>query len=448
MIPDVEKIKYSSVNMKKVLVIGCDFSPSSLPNSLRLRFLVSHLEEFGWEPTVLTTDTDYSLYPVDEENNNLLPQKLKVIRSKAISLNTTKHFGLNDIGMRSLWHYWKIVSDYCRQGLVDLIIVSVPPHMPMILGRMAKKKFGVPYVIDYQDPWVSEYFMKLPMNKRNSKAYLAYGLSKLVEPSALKEASGIFGVSRGTTDEVLSRYKWLSNMKTAEIPLGIEPEDFQYLESNPRKNNFYNKSENHINICYIGVYAPSMEHTVRALFKAFKKELQDRESIFSDIRFKFIGTSYYSGSQLNYQISPIAKEYEISEYVYEHPERVAYLDAIQLMQDADILLALGSEEPHYTASKIFPYILAKRPILAICHKDSSIVEILNQTCSGKAITFSSEEFPDLNIETIKQKISELISVFQDYESTANWNAFESYTARAMSEKLALFLDDIHKSKDL
>ncbi|GJM15340.1 MAG: hypothetical protein DHS20C13_06670 [Thermodesulfobacteriota bacterium] len=431
--------------MKKVLVIGCDFSPSSLPNALRLRFLVSHLVDFGWEPTILTTNTDYSLYPVDKENSNLLPEKLNIIRSKAIPLNYTKYFGLNDIGMRSLWHYWNIISEHCSKGLVDLIIISVPPHLPMILGRLAKKKFGIPYVIDYQDPWVSDYFMKLPISKRSSKAYLAYGLSKLLEPSALREASGIIGVSQGTTDDVLNRYNWSSNLKTAEIPLGIEPQDFEYLKRNPRKNSFYNKNEEYFNVCYIGVYAASMEHTVRALFKAFKLGLDENHNLFSQIRFKFIGTSYYTGTQLNYQITPIAEEYGISEYVYEQPERVSYLDAIQLMHDSHTLLALGSEEPHYTASKIFPYILAKKHILAIFHEDSSVVDILNNTSSGKAITFNSQDFPNLNTKEIKNKLTEVASLSRDYSPSTNWEKFELFTAKAMSQKLAEFLDDVYKN---
>ena len=428
--------------MKRVLVIGCDFSPSSLPNALRLRFLVSHLAEFGWEPTVLTTDTEYSICPVDEENNNLLPENLKIIRSKAISVYKTRIFGINDIGMRSLWHYWKIVSEYCKNGLCDLIIISVPAHLPMILGKMAKKKFSVPYVIDYQDPWVSEYFMKLPVSKRNKKAYLAYALSRALEPSALKEASGVIGVSRGTTDDVLKRYSQLSHTKTAEIPLGIEPDDFKYLESNPRKNEFYSRDDDYINFSYVGVYAPSMEYSVRALFKAFKLGLDEKFEAFSRIRFKFIGTSYYTGSKLNYQITPIADEYGISEYVFEMPARVPYLEAIQLMQDADVLVALGSEEPHYTASKIFPYILAKRPILAIFHQDSSVVDILRNTCSGKALTFSSNELPNIKIEPIKEDIYSMALSSNDFSPTTKWDEFESYTARAMSKRLAMFLDTI------
>lgn len=425
--------------MKKVLVIGCDFSPSSLPNALRLRFLVSHLKEFGWEPIVLTTDTEYSIYPTDQENNKLLPKDLEVIRSNAIPLKYTTHFGLNDIGLRSLWHYWKVISKYCSQGLIDIILISVPAFFPMVLGRLANKKFGIPYIIDYQDPWVSDYFLKLPKEKQNVKAHIAYRLSKLLEPKALSEASGIIGVSQGTIDGVLERYPLLSNIKTEEIPLGIEPEDFKYIKSNPRKNSFYNRDGEFINICYIGVYAPSMEHTVRALFNSFKLGLEEK-NLFSKIKFNFIGTSYSKNSRTQYEITNIAKEFSIQDHVFEYPERVPYLVAIQLMQDAHALLAIGSEEPHYTASKIFPYILAKRPILAIFHEDSTVVDILDKTCAGTVITFNSKEFPHINVEKIKQQLDKITLLAKDYQPPTNWESFQSFTAKAMSQKLARFLD--------
>ena len=239
--------------MKTVIVIGCDFPPSNLPSALRMRFLVTHLEEFGWKPIVLTTDTKYSIHPIDDENSNLVPSHLEVVRTKALSLGITKNIRINDLGLRSLWHYWKELSNICSKREIDAILISVPPYIPMILGRLAKKKFGIPYFIDYQDPWVSKYFMKLPKAKRTQKAYMSYLLSIFLEPYSINKASGIISVSTKTIDEVLERYPKISMMRKSEIPLGIEPDDFEYLRNNPRENKFYNPESELINLSYIGV---------------------------------------------------------------------------------------------------------------------------------------------------------------------------------------------------
>src|SRR5262249_25215400 len=56
--------------------------------------------------------------------------------------------------------------------------------------------------------------------------------------------------------------------------------------------------------------------------------------------------------------------------------RLDYLDALDVLTSASGILLLGSSERHYTASKLYPALLARRPILALFHEASSVVEIL------------------------------------------------------------------------
>ena len=58
------------------------------------------------------------------------------------------------------------------------------------------------------------------------------------------------------------------------------------------------------------------------------------------------------------------------------PGRLDYLDALSVLTHASGILLLGSSERHYTASKLYPALLAKRPILALFHQASSVVSIL------------------------------------------------------------------------
>jgi hypothetical protein len=144
--------------MKRVALIGADFAPSSLPPALRLRFFVSHLREFGWEPTVITTDARHYDCPLDPEIERLLPAGVRVIRTPAFSRRLTRLVGLGDLGARSMSYHWRVLRDLCRRGEVDLVFIPVPAFMPMVLGRLAHDRFGIPYVIDYIDPWTSEYY--------------------------------------------------------------------------------------------------------------------------------------------------------------------------------------------------------------------------------------------------------------------------------------------------
>src|SRR5438270_6535632 len=211
--------------MKLVLIISPDFTPSSHPPALRIRFFAQHLREFGWEPIVLTTDPRYYESIVDAENEKLLPPDLEVIRTSALPANLTRKLGVGDLGWRSLWYHWRELSRLCRKKTVDLIFIPVPPNPTMILGPLADVKFGIPYVMDYIDPVATDYYWKLPRARRPPKHALAYVVERALEHFAVKHVRHIVGVSKGTTDGVIKRYPWLDAAAATEIPYGGEPDD-------------------------------------------------------------------------------------------------------------------------------------------------------------------------------------------------------------------------------
>jgi hypothetical protein len=411
-----------------------------MPPALRIRFFAQHLAEFGWEPIIITTDPRFYEWPVDQENTRLLPEHLKVIRTPALSTRLTRKLGFGDVGMRSMWHHWRVLSKLCRKGLVDLIFVPVPPFVPMVFGRLANMRFGVPYVIDYIDPWITRYYWTVPKSQRPRKWFLAYALSCVLEPIAIKRAAHIIGVSKGTTDSVISRYPRFTQAHTTEIPYGGEPADFDYLKRNPRKNQMFDADDGLLHISYVGACIPAMHAAVRALFDAICMGLRREAELFGRVRMHFVGTTYAPDAEGLYQVMPIAKEKGIEHLVREHPARVSYLDALQILLDSHALLAIGSDAPHYTASKVFPYILAQRPILALFHEQSSVVNILEETKAGDVITFSPDHPVSDQVEEIYEYIRGMLMLPRRYQPPTHWEAFERYTARAMTERLARVFD--------
>jgi hypothetical protein len=426
--------------LKRVIIIGADFTPSSMPPALRIRFFAQHLPEFGWEPIIITTDPRFYEWPVDQENTRLLPERLKVIRTSALSTRLTRKLGFGDIGLRTMWHHWRVLSKLCRKGLVDLVFIPVPPSMPMVLGRLAKILFRVPYVIDYIDPWITRYYWTVPKSQRPRKWFLAYALSRLLEPIAIKQAAHIVGVSKGTTDSVISYYPRFTQAHTTEIPYGGEPSDFDYLKKNPRKNQLFGPEDGLLHISYVGACIPAMHAPVRALFDALKVGLLREPELFGRIRVHFVGTTYAPKAEGLYQVMPIAEEKGIQHIVDEHPPRVAYLDALQILLDSHALLVIGSDAPHYTASKVFPNILAQRPVLALFHEQSSVVSILRDTMAGDVITFSPDHPISDQVEEIYKQIRGILMLPRSYQPPTRWDAFEQYTTRSMTRRLASVFD--------
>lgn len=433
--------------MKRVLIIGADFAPSSLPPALRIRFFARHLPEFGWQPVILTTDAKHYEWSVDEENNRLLPESLKVIRTPALSARVTRKVGLGDIGIRSLWHHWRELKDYCRARPVDLIFIPVPPYAPMVLGRMAYRRFGIPYVIDYIDPWVTEYYWKLPRAQRPPKWALAYAMARVLEPFALKHVAHITGVSEGTTASVIGHYSWLNEADASVMPYGGELSDFDYILAHPRTQSIYDPNDGRLHIVYVGAFIPPMYAAARALFAAIRLGRERAPELFARLRLHFVGTTYAPDAAGQYQVLPLASASGVADLVGEQPARIPYLESLQVLMDAHGLVALGSEEPHYTASKIFPYILARRPLLAIFHAASSVVAILRETEAGTVVTFDEQRGPAQSIEAIYQGLAEILAAPRAQQPATRWERFAPYSTRNMAAQLAGVFDAVLKQSN-
>lgn len=427
------------INKKTVVIVAPDFAPSSYPPALRVRFFAQHLPEFGWKPIVLATAPEFYEWSVDPENERLLPVDLEVIRTRALSPRLTRKIGIGDLGIRSLWHHWRELNRICRTRKVDLIFIPVPPNPTMILGRLAHDRFDIPYVIDYIDPVLTDYYWKLPRSQRPPKYTMAYMLASLIEPFALKRVSRLVGVDNSYTSGAVQRYQWLTHIETAGIPYGGEPNDFVYLQNHPRANQFFDRTDGRFHLSYVGRGGIDILPVLRTLFKSLKMGLQQQPDLFSRVRFHFVGTTYAHRAAGHYQVLPIAQELGVDSIVEEHPGRVAYLDAIQILLDSHGLLILGSDSAHYTASKLFPSILADRPLLAIFHEESSVVKIMRDTGAGQAITFSSKADLETKTEVVLDRLREIL-VHPTARSGRVSDAFEPYTARAATAHLAEVFD--------
>jgi hypothetical protein len=158
----------------------------------------------------------------------------------------------------------------------------------------------------------------------------------------------------------------------------------------------------------------------------------------SKLTVHFVGTSYAPKERATKTVEPLALEYGLSGVVSETTDRIPYFEALQCLLDADALFIPGSDDPGYTASKLYPYILAKKPLLAVFHEASSVVDILNKTKAGTVVAFKSGE----GIEVISNRIltSGWLSSPISHLPSPDWTAFAPYTAREMTRRLCEVFD--------
>lgn len=223
-----------------------------------------------------------------------------------------------------------------------------------------------------------------------SKAGLAHRLATVLEPRALRTADFVTSVSDIQNAELLARHPWLDRSRMAAIPIGGDPDDFTALRATKRADGAVNLEPGFIHFSYVGAFLPRAEPLIRTLFRAFAQLRSDEPALAARIRFNFVGTSNQSSDIFTPRVQPIAEAEGVIGFVRELPSRVSYLDALRVLVQSDGILLIGSDEPHYTASKIYPALMSGRPLLSLFHRASSSHSILCASGGGHALAFETE----------------------------------------------------------
>jgi hypothetical protein len=320
------------------------------------------------------------------------------------------------------------------RGDVDLVYFSTTVFTSIPLGRMWKRRFGVPFVVDMQDPWVNDYYEQHPGVARPPKHGIARRMHRVLEPWSMPDADGLIAVSPAYLTTLAARYPVLRQRPGLVLPFGAAPQDFEGLPRERRANQFFDPDDGMIHAVYAGRGGQDMWTALRLIFWAFRTGLRESPALFRRIRLHFIGTDYAPAAKSRKTIEPLAESMGVGGHVREHPARVPYFEALQTLRDAHMLLVPGSDDPQYTPSKLYPYVLARRPLLAVLHEKSAACEVLRSTNGGTVATFG--DGAARLYEVWRETLGRLAAPATD------WQAFERYTAREMTRRQCEFFDQV------
>jgi hypothetical protein len=432
--------------MPRVLMVSPHFPPDTSAGAHRVRLLAPHLPACGWEPTVVTVDPRYYEGRLDCEISDLVPKWLRVVRSRAWPARNTRAFGFGDLGLRAFAGLLDTCSELLRSESFDALFITIYPAYTALLGPVLKRRFRVPFIVDYQDPWVGAWGKSVgggPNGRPDLKSRLSRIAARALEPRALDGVDAITAVSAGTYEQLLARYPSLWRVPCREIPLGGEPADFELLRTRPRRNAFFDPDDGNVHLCYVGTLLPMGFETLRAFFVAVAR-LRDRDpDLYSRLRIRFFGTSNQTVADAAQRALPIAEELGIGGCVTEVAPRLDYLDALQVQVQASAILLMGSSEPHYTASKLYPALLAERPILAIYHEASTVVEILRSVAKSTAhvVLYGDRNRAESRVDAIHGELKQLLirPVYEDNRVVTD--AVRNYTANSLAHRLAELMDE-------
>ena len=417
---------------RRVIIVTSHFPPSNLASAHRARLLAGHLPEFGWIPTIVTVDGESYEEELDHSLLKVVARPLRVERVRALPTRPIRVVG--DVGVRGFAPMLKRILRVIDTEGADFIYVTIPSFFIGPLGRLVHALRGVPYGIDYVDPWVHVW---PGSDRRFTKHWMSRKLGELLEPVAVKKASLITGVTEGSYRPVLERNPHLFGQATTEVlPFGGESTDHQtaqYLGLTP----YLLDDDSHFRLVYAGTMWDAAQQPLEHVFRSIAKH----RAAFEGVRFHFIGTGQ-SPNNPTPQIQPLAERYGIyGDVVREHPRRIPYLDVLAHLAAADGLFIFGSVKPHYTPSKVYQAVLAKRPILGVLHRESLATATIQSMRAGVVLPFDGEA----GLSTIDDALPSTFARFRAFANAydplaVDRTELEASSARTIARMLASALD--------
>lgn len=373
--------------MTRILLVSPHFPPVNTADLHRVRLALPFLKDLGWEAEVLAVEPGQVAAPRDPWLEEGLPADVPVHRVRALGLGWRRVPGLGTLGWRGLGALRREGDRLLAGGRFDLVYFSTTVFETHVLGPRWTERFGVPFAMDYQDPWVNDYYREhpevVPPGGRLKHA-VADALHRWMEPRVLRACAGYTAVSEAYPRQLAARYPRLRLPPHAVLPFPGARRDLERVAP-------LRAGDGLRHWVYVGRGGSDMAPALRGIFAALRDHAD--ADLRRGLRLHFLGTSYAAAGSGALSVLPVAKEYGLEALVEEVPDRIPYSETLARLKGADALLVPGSDDPAYTASKIYPYLLAGRPLLAVFHERSGVVELMERAGGGVCVPFAADEAP-------------------------------------------------------
>lgn len=422
----------------KVLVVCPRFAPANAADCHRARLLIPYLQENGCIAEVLAVEAADTGCPIDPWLTAGLPSELPIHWVHAWRMRV---WGLNGLAQRTLLRIMRMGDRVLRSGKFDLIWFSTTEFLLHLAGPYWQHRWRVPFCIDLQDPWVTDYYQRHPQ-VRPPGGRLKYGvmrrLQALAERAVMQRASGVLAVSSAYIDDVQTRYPRLKQCPALTLPFPAEPAEFDRLPAAGHEAVAVPRRV--VTLRYVGVVGPYMLTAVNAFFEAWRAAIDEGLVQRGDLMLQAFGTSYAAEGIEQPKLLPVAARYGLSESVVEQTSRLRYREALQVLASADGLVVFGSDEPAYTPSKINTCLLAGRPTVVIAHEASPVVAFIEEVGGAEVVSFSAQGGTPTSINRLRDLIVGIVRG-QAFPPLAA-EAMHAHTARAHARLLVTWFRSV------
>ncbi len=419
----------------RVLIVSPHFPPVNAPDHQRVRMSLPYLGEFGWEAHVLAVDPRYVEGFRDPGLLQTVPDDVPVTRVPAIPAGLTRRVGLGSLGLRSLGPLTLAGDRLLRTRRFDLVYFSTTIFPAMGLGPVWKRRWNVPYVLDMQDPWVGDYYARTGVRPPGGRLKYAFAqwLARRGEPGAMRGAARVISVSPDYPAVLRKRYPELPDDRFVVLPFGASERDAELVRRQGIRHSVFDPGDGLLHWTYLGRGGADMALALRGLFLALKR-VRESDARINRVRLHFVGTSYARSGSGKPTVAPLAEQSGVGDLVREQTDRIPYLEGLALLRTSDAVLLIGSDDPGYSASKVYPCVLAGRPLLAVLHAAGLAGDVVRSCKAGAVAAFESDQSPEALAARVEPELRRLLDLPAGYAPPTDWEAFAPYSAREMTRK--------------
>jgi glycosyltransferase involved in cell wall biosynthesis len=435
---------------KRVLFISYQFPPVGGAGVQRVTKFVKYLQGYGWLPSVLTVanpsvpasdeslvadiptctivrkartwEPGYAVKKVISAGSGESNQLRGVMRRIAIGVVRGLANALLQPDTQVLWLPGAIRtgSRLLREASHAAIVATGPPFSTFLIGAALSRRTGLPLVLDYRDEWdLSNDYWE---NKRPNR--LCRYFQACIQKQVVRQAGVLVATTRSSA-ETLNKIRIQAGCaaRVAWIHNGFDPEDFAPdCRAHPQDKGLYR-------LVYVGTLWSLT--SVAPLVEAVRDLARRQPGLAAGLELVF------AGRRTDHQEQLLGRLKDLPCHLIEH----SYIDhraAINLIRSATGLCLLLADKPgadRVVPAKVFEYMAAKRPVLAIAPRGEAWDLLEDYPAAHRFVPADVEGISRWLAEQLRQHRAGTSPAFPEWDESR-------YNRRSQTGQLAEILESV------
>jgi glycosyltransferase involved in cell wall biosynthesis len=340
--------------VKRVLMIAYHYPPMRGGSGIqRTLAFTQHLPQAGWQPLVLSVSPGAYL---SADTADATP-RVEVHRSFA--LDASRHLAFRGrypslLAQPDRWISWWLSAvpaglRLIRQYQPDVIWSSYPIATAHLIALTLHRLTGIPWVADQRDPLIDTGYPPDPRRRR---------IHGWIEEQAMQRGAAVVCTTPGAVRDLAIRYPQADEHRIELIENGYDETSFIAAEIAPPHPR---GPDGQFRLLHSGVIYPS-ERDPAPLFAALARLQADGDLTPAGFRLVLRASGHDD------YLRGLMREHPAIEQLIELAPPLPYREALAEMIGADGLLLLQAENCNgQIPAKMYEYLRARRPVLALTH---------------------------------------------------------------------------------